>query len=78
MAGAVIVLSSAVSIFGSTVGQYFAQLTNVAQTAVNVWNADGMEAKMQALSQGWSTAKGMQGDYASDVTGTLLHAPQRV
>lgn len=78
VAGAVIVLSSAVSIFGSTVGQYFAQLTNVAQTAVNVWNADGMEAKMQALSQGWSTAKGMLGDYVSDVTGKFQNAQQSV
>ena len=59
---------------GNTIGATLAQLGNIATTAMNVWNADGLEAKAQAIADGFRNAKNMTGDWWSTTLASLRAA----
>lgn len=65
VASVLLVFGGAISFLGDTIGQYLAQMGNVGHTALNVLMADGVEAKMKALSEGFQNFKTMGSDYVS-------------
>ena len=73
-AAIILTFSTAVGVMGNTIGATLAQLGNIATTAMNVWNADGLEAKAQAIADGFRNAKNMTGDWWSTTLSSLRAA----
>lgn len=73
-AAIILTFSTAVGAMGNTIGATLAQLGNIATTAMNVWNADGLEAKAQAIADGFRNAKNMTGDWWSTTLASLRAA----
>ena len=73
-AAIILTFSTAVGVMGNTIGANLAQLGNIATTAMNVWNADGLEAKAQAIADGFRNAKNMTGDWWSTTLASLRAA----
>lgn len=63
VAAIILTFSTAIGMFGNTVGMVLAQLANLGNTFVAFQNADGVIAKAQALAQGFSTAGQMGSDW---------------
>ena len=61
--GVVIIgVAASIEVLIKLIKGFIDQGKNVADTAVNVWNADGAKAKAQALAQGFSTSFGLAKD----------------
>ena len=73
-AAIILTFSTAVGAMGNTIGATIAQLGNLATTAINVWNADGLEAKAQAIADGFRNAKNMTSDWWSTTLASLRAA----
>lgn len=73
-AAIILTFSTVVGAMGNTIGATLAQLGNIATTAMNVWNADGLEAKAQAIADGFRNAKNMTGDWWSTTLSSLRAA----
>lgn len=67
VASVILVFGGAIGLLGDTIGQIIAQWSNIGSTAVNFLQADTIEGKMQALSQGFQDFKTMGSDYISNV-----------
>ena len=74
VAAVILTFSTVVGAMGNTIGATLAQLGNIATTAMNVWNADGLEAKAQAIADGFRNAKNMTGDWWSTTLASLRAA----
>ena len=74
VAAVILTFSTVVGAMGNTIGATLAQLGNIATTAMNVWNADGLEAKAQAIADGFRNAKNMTGDWWSTTLSSLRAA----
>ena len=74
VAAVILTFSTVVGAMGNTIGATLAQLGNIATTAINVWNADGLEAKAQAIADGFRNAKNMTGDWWSTTLASLRAA----
>ena len=74
VAAVILTFSTVVGAIGNTIGATLAQLGNLATTAINVWNADGLEAKAQAIADGFRNAKNMTGDWWSTTLASLRAA----
>lgn len=74
VAAIILTFSTVVGAMGNTIGATLAQLGNIATTAMNVWNADGLEAKAQAIADGFRNAKNMTGDWWSTTLASLRAA----
>ena len=74
VAAVILTFSTVVGAMGNTIGATLAQLGNIATTAMNVWNADGLEAKAQAIADGFRNAKNMTGDWWSTTLACLRAA----
>ena len=74
VAAVILTFSTVVGAMGNTIGATLAQLGNIASTAMNVWNADGLEAKAQAIADGFRNAKNMTGDWWSTTLASLRAA----
>ena len=73
-AAIILTFSTAVGVMGNNIGATIAQLGNLATTAMNVWNADGLEAKAQAIADGFRNAKNMTSDWWSTTLASLRAA----
>ena len=71
VAAALILTGGAIAQFGATVGQVITQIGNVGRMGYNFLTADGLTAKMAAISQGLNT---MGSDFSGFVTSSIDRA----
>lgn len=62
-AAIILTFTTAIGMFGNTIGQVLAQLSNLGDTYVAFENAEGVIAKAQALAQGFRNARTMGSDW---------------
>ena len=73
--GVVIIgVAASIEVLIKLIKGFIDQGKNVADTAVNVWNADGAKAKAQALAQGFSTSFGLAKDAFVDGASAIQKA----
>ena len=74
VAAVILTFSTVVGVMGNTIGATLVQLANVATTAINVWNADGLAAKAVAIAQGFGNAKNLTVDWFTTTMDSLKAA----
>ncbi|MDV2440706.1 hypothetical protein QR665_14680 [Acinetobacter gerneri] len=75
---AVIALAGGISNIIAIIKGFVQQAQNIGATAVNVWNADGIKAKAEALSTGLKTAWSTAGTTISSVVDTSKQTIQQM